>query len=225
MSGRISGLKNYTLRGGRIAPVTDADAIYDDIIDQVKDLKKVRIILRNLAIECLDSGAPKATLSYLDKELFLSDTPDGKASVHLMTGLVFERMRDYSGAVARYMVGLSLHATDGETRYFLNNNLGYCLNQLGRHVEAEGHCLAAIGVDPQRHNAYKNLGVALQGKGSYPEAAASLLKAAYMYPPDSRSLQHLEDLLAKHRQDVERDIPDIAEHIEGAVEAHRRLFQ
>ena len=84
--------------------------------------------------------------------------------------------------------------------YLLNNNLGYSLNQLGRHGEAESYCRAAIAIDAGRHNAHKNLGLSLQGQGKYLEAAQCFLQATQAAPDDLRALGHLEDLLAQHEE-------------------------
>lgn len=86
-------------------------------------------------------------------------------------------------------------------------------------------CRDAIEIDPGSYNAYKNLGVALQGQRIYPEAAVLFLRAALSYPPDPRSLGHLEDLLSNHREEVEREIPDIADHLAAAVDARQKLMQ
>lgn len=108
---------------------------------------------------------------------------------------------------------------------FLHNNRGFCLNRLGRYRDAEKYCRKAIEINGDRHNAYKNLGVALQAQGKYAEAAASFLRAALMFPPDYRSIEHLEELLANHRKEVETQIPDIEERLGTLIETHQRLMQ
>jgi len=55
-------------------------------------------------------------------------------------------------------------------------------------VDGEKYCRTAIEIDPQRHNSYKNLGLALQGQGKYAEAAACFFQAALISPPDYRSI-------------------------------------
>jgi len=142
-----------------------------------------------------------------------------------LAGLIFEKMGDYRSAIECYREAFSLPREKDRTWYFLHNNLGYCLNQLGRHDEAEKMCRAAIEIDPGSYNAYKNLGVALQGQGIYPEAAVLFLRAAFAFPPDPRSIGHLEDLLSNHREEVEREIPDIADHLAAAIDARQKLMQ
>ena len=157
--------------------------------------------------------------------LDLSSDQERRAECFLLLGVECEKVDEYEGAVRLYRRGIECDPKGIETRYFLHNNRGYCLNRLGQHEEAEELCRAAIEIDPRRHNAYKNLGVALQGQGMYPEAAACFVRAAIMGPPDPRSVGHLEELLVHHREDVEREIPDIAEHLAAAVEVRKRLMQ
>jgi len=155
----------------------------------------------------------------------LSSDMEQRGECFLVLGIEFEKSDDYESAAELYQKGIECGPKESETRYFLHNNLGYCLNQLGRHAEAEGFCRAAIEIEPRRFNAYKNLGVALQGQGTYPEAAASFLQAATAFPIDPRSFVHLEVLLANYREAVEREIPDISERLAAAVEARERLTQ
>ena len=215
----------YILPDGRCVSLEDTEAIFELISLNVEDRRKVIGILRGLVDECLNAGLLGGALAYLDKERSLTDEPADLAKVHLTTGLVFERMRDYRSAADRYKEAFELPKEEGETWYFLHNNLGYCLNQLGQHDEAEKYCRTAIDLEPRRHNAYKNLGLALLGQGRFPEAAALFLKAAYIFPPDPRSLGHLEELLADHREEVELETPDIALDLAAAIEARRKLMQ
>jgi tetratricopeptide (TPR) repeat protein len=75
--------------------------------------------------------------------------------------------------------------------YFLNNNLGYSLVQVGLFEEAEPYLRAAIEIDPQRQNAYKNPGLSLQGQRRYSEAAISYLESVKTCPADPRAFKHL----------------------------------
>ena len=104
--------------------------------------------------------------------------------------------------------------------HFLNNNLGYSLNQIGRHGEAEAYTRAAIAIDPGRHNAHKNLVISLQGQGNYLEAPRSFLRATHAQPDDVRALDHLEDLLAKH-EEIGTHHPEILEAVQECREAAR----
>jgi tetratricopeptide (TPR) repeat protein len=84
------------------------------------------------------------------------------------------------------------------TWYFINNNLGYSLNMLGKFDEGEPFCRAAICIDAQRPNAFKNLGIACRGQGRYIEAADCFVKATQVDASDSRSLKLLEELIEQH---------------------------
>jgi len=149
-------------------------------------------------------------VGYLAKIRALTGDDQTKALCFLETGKALEKKQDYPGATEAYLRAFTLPALQNDTWYFLNNNLGFCLNQLGRHDEAETHCRAAIAIDPLRHNAYKNLGICLEVKGRLVEAALLFLDAARIAPSDSRALDHLGQLLARHGE-VGRDHPEILE--------------
>lgn len=210
-------VNGYILRDERCVPIEDVETLYQEIITNIDNRAIVLGILQRLIVECIRNGKHEAALSYLEKAFFITDDPTELARIHLAIGTVYERARDYRSAAERYKAAFTLPKEEDETWYFLNNNLGYSLNQLGRCAEAEGYCRAAIGIDPQRHNAHKNLGIALQGQERYSEAAACFLHAALISPQDPRSLRHLDELLREHLKEVEKDIPAIGEKFIAAA--------
>jgi tetratricopeptide (TPR) repeat protein len=115
-------------------------------------------------------------------------------------GQIIEDSDDYLGAAKAYARAFTLPPGTDATWYLLHNNLGYCLNILGRHAEAEALCRGAVEIDPTRHNAFKNLGVSLQGLGRLEEAAECYRRAAKLCPEDGRA-QRLLDQLRAERQD------------------------
>jgi tetratricopeptide (TPR) repeat protein len=128
-----------------------------------------------------------------------------QAGGYLAFGQLLEQEDRYAEAEAAYARGLAIMPATGEVGYFLHNNRGYCLNELGRHAEAEGHCRAALALDPTRHNAHKNLGLALAGQGRFLEAACCLLEADRRCPADGRARRHLAELLAAHPELLLKD--------------------
>jgi tetratricopeptide (TPR) repeat protein len=141
--------------------------------------------------------------------------PGKQAGGYLGLGQLLEQQDRYAEAEAAYARGLEIMPATGRGGYFLHNNRGYCLNELGRHAEAEVHCRAAIALDPARHNAHKNLGLALAGQGQFVEAACCLLEADRRCPGDGRAHKHLADLLASHPEVLVEDL-DLA----AACRAH-----
>ena len=123
---------------------------------------------------------------------------DDRAGALVAEGCGHEGSQDWEAAVAAYQQAVELQPQHPLVRYFAHNNLGYSLLQLGRFDLAATHCEAAIFVDPQRHNAHKNLGLAREGQGRWLEAALSLIEAARRCPQDRRAWLHLQKLLTNH---------------------------
>jgi tetratricopeptide (TPR) repeat protein len=121
-----------------------------------------------------------------------------------------EQLGDFEAAAHFYGGGLELSPGPGDTWYWLNNNLGYSLIQLGRFSEALACLEAAIAIDSTRPNAHKNLGLAHEQLGTYALAAGCFVKATQVNASDPRSLQHLETLIAAHPE-VLADVPGLAE--------------
>ena len=77
---------------------------------------------------------------------------------------------------------------------------------------AEHFCREAIGIDASRPNAYKNLGIALEGQGRYVAAADAYRAAALIGPRDPRGLLHLEQLVESHPE-VHDEYPWMADEL------------
>jgi tetratricopeptide (TPR) repeat protein len=135
--------------------------------------------------------------------------PAKQATVQLRLGQLLEQQDRYAEAEVTYARGLEFPSAAPRVLYLLHNNRGYCLNVLRRHVEAEAHCRTAIAIDLTRHNAHKNLGLALGEQGRLAEAAHCLLEADRRCPADDRARRHLAELLAENPEVLEAD-PSLA---------------
>lgn len=146
----------------------------------------------------LKTYRPEQAVRCVRHALTATAAPHHQAKRLLMLGQLLEQIGDIPGAAEAYTRGLALDAGTERVRYLLHNNLGYCLNQLGRFAEAEPLCRAAIALYPERYNAHKNLGVALEGQDHYAEAAECYVESTRRNPADPRALRHLESMLARH---------------------------
>jgi tetratricopeptide (TPR) repeat protein len=180
------------------------------------------------------SKQPEIAAKYIAFLMSLTDDPERQAAYWLALGQTMEQVGDFQAAAKYYRQAFSMEPTESDTWYFINNNLAYCLIQLGQFQEAEPYCRAAIRIGPRKQNAYKNLGLALQGQGKYSEAAKSYVLAVRANSADPRALQHLEALLQQHPE-VAADDPGItglltssrdavsfaARLIDGAMKKHQ----
>jgi Flp pilus assembly protein TadD len=143
-------------------------------------------------------GRTREAMACVTRLLAGTEDVEKRAGGFLALGQLLEQQNRYADAAEVYSRGLDIRPAAGRTGYFLHNNRGYCLNHLGRHAEAEVHTRAALAIDPARHNAHKNLGLALVGQGRLGEAAHCLLEADRRCPEDARARRHLVELLAEH---------------------------
>lgn len=143
--------------------------------------------------------------------------PEDKANCVFTMGQAMEQVGDYQSAIRYYKEAETLEPAHTFTWYFINNNLGYCLNTLGQISEGEVYCRRAITTDPDRPNAHKNLGIALAGMGQHRDAARSFVQATQANALDSRACRLLEDLLKAHPE-LEYEFQDDLERCQKAVE-------
>src|SRR5262249_49050414 len=76
----------------------------------------------------------------------LSDAEE-RAKCVLAMGQAMEQKGDFASAAGCYKEALALEPMNPWTWYFINNNLGFSLNTLGRFEEAEAYCRKAIQTD------------------------------------------------------------------------------
>jgi tetratricopeptide (TPR) repeat protein len=135
---------------------------------------------------------------YAERVLDLVDDSEDRALVFLALGQLSEMADELGKAEVCYRNVIRLNPREPSTAYLAHNNLGFVLNQRGEFREAEKWCRRAIEIESRRHNAHKNLGVALQGQGVHPEAARCFLESAKRGPMDPRPMSHLRELLREH---------------------------
>ena len=169
------------------------------------------------------AGRIDRAFQYLGTLFERAQDPETAAKILLALGQTAERAGDFELAVRFYQHGLSTRPADQWTRYFLHNNLGYSLNQLGRCPEGELQCRAAIEINPDRPNAHKNLGLALAARGAVREAAESFVAATQANASDGRAMRCLEALLAAHPE-LQPEFDDALAQCRRAVESARAAF-
>ena len=163
-------------------------------------------------------GNPKKASAYLEYVMPPTMDLEQRARHYLQKGQLMEQQNNYRMAMAFYAQALPLEPTDSRVWYLINNNLGYCLNHFQEYIRAEEYCRSAIRVDPSRHNAYKNLGISLEGQGHFLDAIASYIQAIEMRPQDPRALLCLEEVL-KRQPFLLIENPDLSEIVAKCQEA------
>jgi len=83
---------------------------------------------------------------------------------------------------------------------------------------------AAIAIDVQRPNGFKNLGMALRGQGRFAEAAECFVKATQADASDVRALKLLEELLEQHPE-LGFDFASALELCQKAAEVARERYE
>jgi tetratricopeptide (TPR) repeat protein len=147
-----------------------------------------------------DFGQIDKALSYWRQVLDRKTDMEAKAACVLAMGATMEKANNYEAAVRFYKEAFALEPVNNNTWYWINNNLGFSLNTLGRFKEGAEYCRQAILIDFNRCNGHKNLGISLDGQGLFTEAARCFINATRVNAADARSLKHLEDLIARHPQ-------------------------
>ena len=164
-------------------------------------------ILFELARLYSQIGRQQEALARVKQLVAIVKTVEEKAHCFLQMGQLMEHLQDFKAAIKYYSEAMSMEPVNNETWYFIHNNLGFCLNHFSRFAEAEPYCRRAIKIEPRRYNAYKNLGISLEGQGDHYGAAKCFIKAVQMNAADPRALKHLEELSEKHPT-VTVDVPE-----------------
>jgi tetratricopeptide (TPR) repeat protein len=153
----------------------------------------------------------------------LPDAED-RAKCVLTMGQAMEQKADFAAAAGFYKEALALEPMNTWTWYFINNNLAFSLNALGRFADSEPYCRKAILTDPNRPNAHRNLGQSLTGQGQFREAALCYVAATQVNAADGRAYHLLQELLDDHPE-LEFEFEGAAAACQQAVEAAARKVQ
>jgi tetratricopeptide (TPR) repeat protein len=185
-------------------------------IAQVEDALETGLL--TLARFYSRTGRQDKAVPRLERFAQYVEDPAIKASVSLATGQLIEQLDDCERAVPHYQRGPSVESDDPKIQYFLNNNLAFCLCSLGRHSEAEPYARGAIEIDPDRHNAHKNLAMSLEGQARHAAAADSYARAVELCPEDVRALMQMEQMVSENPSLLE-EVPALP----GQLRACREL--
>jgi tetratricopeptide (TPR) repeat protein len=146
--------------------------------------------------------------------LFLetSNDPEHKGHCHLALGQIATDEHCLDTAMYHFTSALRFEPKKAKVAYVLHNNMGYCLNRLGRFEEAGAYCRTAIAIDSQRASAYRNLGVSLEGQGHLVSAAWAWVESIKVDGTDERARCLLKKLIAS-RPSIALQCPWIEEGI------------
>lgn len=134
-------------------------------------------------------------IDLLEQFIKSNHNTENKAHCHLALGQIATDEKRFAVALQHFNAALALRPDKRKVKYVLHNNIGFCLNQLNRHVEAEKYCRAAIDIDWTRASAFRNLGISLKGQGNLIGAAWVLVEAINADPSDARARQILEQVV------------------------------
>jgi tetratricopeptide (TPR) repeat protein len=197
-------------QGGKFVTAKQAEEL---LLGQLQTKERAEPeVLWDLACLYSKTGNQERAFALVQQLVEKANSLEEKARFCLAMGQLMEQMGNYEMAVRYYREALALEPVGGGTWYFINNNLGYCLNHFQRFAEAEPYLRRAIEIDPNRANAFKNLGISLQGQGDYAGAAQCYIKAVRVNAADPRALRHLEQLLQQHPA-VSIELPDVGEQL------------
>ena len=139
-----------------------------------------------------------AATRLLEGFIDLNKDAEQSAHCHLALGQIATDEQRHETALHHFMAALELAPKRRKVVYVLHNNIGYCLNSLGRFSEGEQHCRAAIEIDWTRASGYRNLGISLDGQKNFLGAAWVLVEAVRADEADNRARELLEKILANH---------------------------
>ena len=140
----------------------------------------------------------EAAARLLEDFIKVSQDVEQSAHCYLALGQIATDEQRHDAALDYFTAALAAGPKKRKVLYVLHNNIGYCLNSLGRFSEGEQHCREAIAIDWTRASGYRNLGLSLNGQKNFVGAAWALVEAVKADEADNRARVLLEKLLALH---------------------------
>jgi tetratricopeptide (TPR) repeat protein len=140
--------------------------------------------------------AEQRVMGYFEK---VEDVEE-KTMCFLKLGQIREAVNDSPGALKCYLDGIALNpvSENKNVAYLLYNNSGACYNRCGMFSRAEKLIRKAININPNRYDAFENLGISLEGQGRLRSAAEAYSAAEKLAPSGSRAKVLLKQLREKN---------------------------
>lgn len=136
-----------------------------------------------------------SAVNLLEGYIRMNKNTEQSAHCHLALGQIATDEQKLETALKHFLAALEMGPKKPKVSYVLQNNIGYCLNGLGRFAEGEKYCRRAIEMDWVRASGYRNLGVSLQGQGDLTGAVWALAEAVKADSADNRARLLLDKLL------------------------------
>jgi tetratricopeptide (TPR) repeat protein len=140
----------------------------------------------------------EAAARLLEDFIKVSNDVEQSAHCYLALGQIATDEQRHDAALDYFTAALAAGPKKRKVLYVLHNNIGFCLNSVGRFSEGEKHCREAIAIDWTRASGYRNLGLSLNGQKNIAGAAWALAEAVKADEADNRARVLLEKLLALH---------------------------
>lgn len=137
----------------------------------------------------------EAATDLLQSFIKTSQDSEQRAHCYLALGQIATDEQRLEDALKNFRLALDLVPKKRKVAYVLHNNIGFCLNTLGRYGDGEIHCRKAIELDWTRASGYRNLGISLHGQEKIHDAAWALVEAVRIDPTDNRAGVFLKKLL------------------------------
>lgn len=194
----MSNTDKKTLALASAEPAQDTEGL---LLDRLKNSKSDEDYFRwMLFVVGFYRGVNKidSAINLLEGYIRMNKNPEQSAHCHLALGQIATDEQRVEAALKHFTAALELAPTKRKVSYVLHNNIGYCLNSLGRFTEGEKHCRRAIEMDWVRASGYRNLGMSLQGQGDLTGAVWALAEAVKADSADNRARIVLDKLLVKN---------------------------
>ena len=183
---------------------------------------KVAALNNILAVYLYDERHEEA-LKLVEDYINTDSSISFKIELLLLQGRIAEQMCDYNIAIKYYQKALGYGRQDGIDYYFVYNNLGFCYNFKKDFNKAERACAEAIKINPDRYNAWKNLGVSMECRGNYKDAVRYFMKAAYLSKGETRTMMHLHRLL-RRRPEIRKNLATLIAEFEEEGQQDKKGF-
>jgi len=147
---------------------------------------------------------------YIHRILYIYESWDGTEHGPFPPELFKNELFNYEGQPSFYYLrwGNTNRRPYKNWEYSINDCFIYCLNLLGRYIDAEAICRETTELYPLYPYVYINLGIALEGQGRLHEAADSYRTARVADFQHTRSRNRFYNFLERHPE-VRMNMPEI----------------
>ncbi len=182
-------------------------------LEEVEDKMKALTDIYNL---CCSVGCVNEFFSVCEEALNDPDTGKARANILCRMGVAYENEKNFDKALVYYLASMEFECEIEPIRYYRLVNAAFCCLMKNAPLKAQEFCKSAIVINPDKWQAWKNLGMSYELLDNPREAVNCYVRAIKLSCGNVAPVVYLRELVKRNSE----KIPDLDQIEEELLEKY-----